>query len=184
MRLVVSSRISPWGAAVEALVWSLSREETLKRYRSIPARLDAAIAGLLRSGVDIAAEDGKWTIRQLVHHIVDSDALTMTIITAAVGNSTCTYDQRWYDARNAVVKTLRYAERAVAPAVALYHANHHYVEEMLKRIPDAWERFVILRSEREPVGRKTTVEYLIRAQTWHALHHIEQIRATRDAHGL
>lgn len=162
----------------------IQRHETIARYCAAPDRLEAALADLAESDFDLARGRGAWTIRQIVHHIVDSDDLAKTMITVAVGNSGCTYDQRWYDTRNAFAETLEYATRAVAPAIALFCANHRHTEELLRQIPDAWDRFVILQWEKEPEGRNVTVEYLINGQTWHALHHIEQIRATRDAHGL
>lgn len=159
-------------------------DEVLAGYLAAPGRLEAALAGLSETDLDLAREEGAWTIRQIVHHIVDSDDLAKTMITVAVGNSGCRYDQKWYDTRNTFAETLAYARRAVEPSVALFRANHRHLEELLSRIPDARERYVVLEWEKEPEGRKVTVDYLLKGQTWHVLHHLEQVQATRDAHGV
>jgi hypothetical protein len=150
----------------------------------MPDQLSAALADLSEPDLDLCREEGKWNIRQIVHHIVDADDLAKTIIKAALGNSGCIFDQTWYDMNNTFAETLAYANRAIEPALALFRANHHHIEHLLKHLPDAWERFVMLKYAKVPEGRKITVGYLIQAQTWHAQHHIEQIRATREAHGL
>jgi hypothetical protein len=45
----------------------------LARYAEGPAELVRAIAGLDGAGLDAALDDESWTIRQIVHHIVDGD---------------------------------------------------------------------------------------------------------------
>ena len=45
----------------------------LARYADGPAQLEAAIAGLSEEELDLAQTADTWTIRQIVHHVVDGD---------------------------------------------------------------------------------------------------------------
>lgn len=162
----------------------MTQMEKLARYASAPEQLESALASLSAGNLDLARGEGKWTIRQIAHHIVDADCLTAMIIKAALGNSGCAFEIGWYDPNNAWVEAMNYSDRPVEPGLALFRACHLQVEELLHRIPDAWERFVLFRQGRESEGRRLTVEYLIHSQTSHALHHIEQICETRKAHGI
>ena len=59
----------------------------LARYIDGVAQLEAAIVGLTESDLDIAQAAGRWTIRQIVHHVIDGDDLRKVCIKAALGNS-------------------------------------------------------------------------------------------------
>jgi uncharacterized damage-inducible protein DinB len=159
-------------------------EEMLTEFCALPDRLEAAIERLTEEELDAVRGEDKWSIRQIVHHIVDSDTLVRTLIEAALGNSGCTYDQGWYDTDNAWAETLDYANRSLAPAVLLFRASHLHLEELLRRLPAPWEKYVHLKWEKEPEGRKVSVRYLIQGRIHHTLHHLEQIRATRKVHGF
>ncbi|MCG3157997.1 MAG: hypothetical protein DKINENOH_04638 [bacterium] len=161
---------------------SMTTAEILVRYVALPDKLEAALAGLAEADLELARSAEKWTIRQIVHHIVDADEVTKVIIKAALGNSGCTFGLEWYDLKNSWVPILNYASRPVAPALALFRANHRDLEALLNHLPEAWERYVMLKRDANSELRKITVGQLIQTQTAHAFHHIEQIRATRDVH--
>lgn len=160
----------------------MTTAEILVRYVALPDKLEAALAGLAEADLELARSAEKWTIRQIVHHIVDADEVTKVIIKAALGNSGCTFGLEWYDLKNSWVPILNYASRPVAPALALFRANHRDLEALLNHLPEAWERYVMLKRDANSELRKITVGQLIQTQTAHAFHHIEQIRATRDVH--
>jgi hypothetical protein len=48
------------------------RKDMINRIRRLPARLDAEVTGLNDSQLDTPYRDGGWTVRQVVHHLVDS----------------------------------------------------------------------------------------------------------------
>ncbi|NIR49499.1 DinB family protein [candidate division KSB1 bacterium] len=162
----------------------MTQDEILEKYEMAPVRLAELLAALPESALDLAREKNKWTIREIVHHIVDSDSMVTSIIMAGLGNSGCTYDQRWYPTDNSWAKTLAYGQRLIEPALALFHANHRLVEQLICVLPDSWERFVIFRWERDPEGSKITVGNLIHSRVHHAQHHIGQIQETKQVHGL
>ena len=105
----------------------MTKEELLKQYSSLPDKLDSAIEGLSETQLNLIRSEGKWSIRQIIHHLVDSNAIVQTIILAASGNSGCTYNQSWYDVDNKWVKTLDYERRKIGTAVTLYRNNHLYL---------------------------------------------------------
>ena len=161
-----------------------TEEEMLAQYVAMPDQLDAALAGLSESGLDLSRAPDAWTIRQIVHHIVDADDMTKTISKAALGNSGCHFDLDWYDPNNVWARTMNYATRSLATAITLLRANHCHMEQLLCELPDAWKRHVMLKRQKGSEERKLTTAELLESQTAHALHHIEQIRATRQTHGV
>lgn len=161
-----------------------SQEEILSQYATAPQQLETLLAGLSEADLNLARAPGKWTIRAIVHHIVDTDDMVKSIILAALSHSGCVYDQSWYDTSNTAAETLCYATRAIAPALALFRANHEYVEATIRHIPDAGERFVLLEMAGVAENRKIAVDYLIQSRVHHAEHHFAQIRETRKKHGV
>ena len=72
------------------------RDAILARYREGPALLERTLAGLQDSDLDISLSQGGWTIRQIVHHIVDGDDLWKSGIKAALGNPGVDFTLAWY----------------------------------------------------------------------------------------
>lgn len=58
----------------------------LARYMSGLTQLQDAIAHLTETQLDIAPSAESWTIRQIVHHIVDGDDIWTIGIKVALGN--------------------------------------------------------------------------------------------------
>ena len=50
-------------------------DSLITQYTDCLAELRAALAELAESDLDLALPEGGWTIRQIVHHIVDGDDL-------------------------------------------------------------------------------------------------------------
>jgi uncharacterized damage-inducible protein DinB len=73
-----------------------SPNATLARYVSGPAQLKDAIAHLTETQLDVAQTADAWTIRKIVHHIVDGDDIWTICLKAALGNSQGVFDFQWY----------------------------------------------------------------------------------------
>ncbi len=158
---------------------------TVTRCAGGPARLEDAIAGLSEADLDFALTPGTWTIRQLVHHIVDGDDLWKTCIKAALGNSKGEFSLQWYWDRpqDAWVESWNYAGRAIEPSLALLNANRRHVVQLLERIPDPWDRDILVRW---PSGEEArlTVGDVVEMQADHLAGHLDDILAVRKAHDL
>jgi uncharacterized damage-inducible protein DinB len=157
----------------------------LARYADGPAQLEAAIAGLTEADLDMAQTADTWTIRQIVHHVVDGDDIWKTGIKAALGNTSGTFTLQWYwdKPQGEWVESWDYAGRAIEPSLALFHANRDHIVQLLDQIPDAWERNIFIRW---PDGQKAqiTVGDIVEMQADHIMVHINDIRLIRQTHNL
>jgi uncharacterized damage-inducible protein DinB len=154
----------------------------LQQYADLPLRLKKTLHGLSVSDYSLARQEGKWTIREIVQHLVDADSLVHTLVLVALGNPGCVYDQTWYKIDNSWAQILKYQQRSIDLALALYKANHQSLVELLKILPDSLERHLVLRWAKDPAGSKITVEQLIQSRIQHTQHHLAQIIETRRQH--
>ena len=154
--------------------------DSLARYARAPERLEAALAALVESDLDTARAPGEWTIRQLVHHIVEGDLLWAGAIRAALGSPGCLYRHDWYTTDNRWAETLDYAGRPIEPALALFRANRAHIVELVEHLPDAWAQPFTIASARYPEGRPATAGDVVAMQARHADEHIAEIAARRQ----
>jgi hypothetical protein len=160
-----------------------AREAILKQYADGPSLLDSALAGLSETDLDLALSDDSWTIRQIVHHIVDGDDLWKTCIKMALGNSDALFSLQWYTVRTQREwsESWAYSRRGIESSLALYRANRRHMVELLENFPGACERSI--RFERP--GKEEihiTVFDVVELHVDHLTEHIESIQAIRKAH--
>jgi catechol 2,3-dioxygenase-like lactoylglutathione lyase family enzyme len=169
---------SPWRFWEEA---NLSQADKLALYERCPAELEALLAPLTTAELDLA-QPRHWTIRQIVHHIADGDALWSGALKAALAKSGTAYSHEWYSGNDAMELALDYAHRPIEPALALFRAHRAYFSQVISHLPDAWERFVLFQ-HRDQAEDRVTVEVIVRSQATHALEHLEEIQDTLKARG-
>ena len=157
----------------------------LARYAEGPDWLEAAIEGLSEADLDVALSPGTWTIRQIVHHVVDGDDLWKTATKAALGNSRGLFSYCWYWERpqDDWSEDWAYAAREIEPSLALFRANRRHIVQLLEQVPDCWERLTLITVPDEE-ERQTRVAYVVEMQTNHVTAHIDDIRQIRQAHDL
>lgn len=147
----------------------------LSVYRKGPDLLDEAIAGLTDADLDLVRAPGKWSIRQIVLHLIDSDlGMThrMKFALAEPGRNYALnpYSQdRWADG-------LDYAHRPIRTEVALFRLNREHILGLCDHFPDAFDRSV--GSERGAMD----VRKMMKMLAGHARGHINQIWQTRKVH--
>lgn len=54
------------------MLTSTERNDYIKQIRWLPSALEQAVAGLSDKQLDTPYGEGKWTVRQVVHHLADS----------------------------------------------------------------------------------------------------------------
>ncbi|NIU08891.1 MAG: hypothetical protein GWN67_09065, partial [Phycisphaerae bacterium] len=74
------------------------KDSVIARYMEGPELLKHTLADLDEADFDTAPTEGSWTIRQIVHHIVDGDNLWKTCIKQALGNEQAESSLDWYRA--------------------------------------------------------------------------------------
>ena len=159
-----------------------TRDEIMARYASGIQAVDNALAGLTEADLDLARAKGKWTIRQIVHHIADAENLWEVAIKSALGNCGCIFDASWYIIDNKWADPLCYATRPVGEALQLYRAIRHQILELLEHVPGAWEKHVLFHQGNPDGAHKWTVGDMVTWQSRHAMIHVEQILETREVH--
>jgi hypothetical protein len=160
-----------------------TRDEVMARYASGIQALEDALAGLTAADLDRARAAGKWTIRQIVHHVADAELLWEVAIKSALGNCGCLFDAGWYIPDNKWADPLCYATRPVDGAVALYGVIRQQVLELLEHVPGAWDKYVLFHRGNPDEAHILTVGDMVTWQSRHATIHVEQILGTREVHG-
>ncbi len=155
--------------------------EILELFRQGPSLLADALTGLNEEELDYIPSNGGWSIRQIIHHIVDGDDLWKTCVKIALGNEQAEFTLQWYWAHPQTewAEFWRYEERPIDPSLALLKANRDHVIQLLEYAHDGWSKCVQFRKfdgqiEPVPVGAA------IKIQADHVVHHIKRITAIRE----
>jgi hypothetical protein len=159
-----------------------SPEETRAQYARGGDDLEAALAGLTVADLDLTRAPNEWSIRQIVHHLADTDALFLMIFESALAHSGSTFIRNSYD-QDHWVEALAYTQRAIEPSLALIKATRWHLVQLFLHLPDHWDRYVLLKfASDEGEGHKITVGQLLDGMNWHFADHCKEIRETRRIH--
>lgn len=167
----------------------LTQEETLALFRQGPVALDEALAGLSEGDLDLTpvasadqGDESGWTIRQIVRHLADGDDLWRTRLLVALLSPDLVY-HNWYRGNDVMADRLLYATLPLEPALALLRAGRAYTLQLVNDIPGAWERRLTMTEFGRTEPETLSVGAIVRTLSDHALEHVEEIRAIRQAHG-
>ena len=107
----------------------------LAHYAERPEQLEAALIGLTEGNLDVAQTPDSWTIRKIVHHIVDGDDLWSMCIKASLGDSRGLFTYRWYweKPQDEWADNWEYAGREIAPSLALFRAKRRHISQLLRQ---------------------------------------------------
>ena len=122
---------------------------------------------------DKAPAPGKWTIRQIMAHLADCEAIAamrFRLIAAQPGSTLTAFDQEIW------AQQLSYSKQPVESALAAYVSMRRYNAEMLRHLPeDAWSHIAI-HEERGP----QTLTGMVEHNSKHAEDHAAQIHRIRE----
>ena len=152
----------------------------IDKYEQGAEHLTQAIRGLTHEDLLAAPPDGpnlgKWTIQQVVIHLMDSDLISidrMKRLIAMENPLLVGYDE------NLFIKHLMPEEQSVEDAVTILQLAFKNFARVLRKLPDeAFER----RGTHNERGPVTLGEYL-RHMVGHMEHHLKFIHAKRAAMG-
>jgi len=152
------------------------RQAAIEELAGAPAKMRAAVAGLNEKQLNTPYREGGWTVRQVVHHLVDSHM-------------------------NAYIR-LRFALTENQPTIKPYNesnwahledAQNAPVEVSLKLLEPLHERWVrLLRSMKTEQFARTlvhpdhgvrNVDWLLFLYSWHGRHHTAHITELRKQKG-
>jgi catechol 2,3-dioxygenase-like lactoylglutathione lyase family enzyme len=159
-----------------------SAEETRMLYSRGGDDVEAALAGLAEADLDLTRAPDEWSIRQIVHHLAETDAMFLMIFESALARSGSTFIRNSYDQAH-WAETLVYNQRAIEPSLALIKATRWHLAHLFQHIPDHWDRYVLLKfASEEGEGDKVTIGQLLDGMNWHLADHCREIRETRRIH--
>jgi uncharacterized damage-inducible protein DinB len=158
-----------------------NQNEILELYKQGPGILDNALAGLSDDELDYSPSNGGWTIREIVHHIVDGDDLWKTGIKIALGNEQAEFTFQWYWAhpQTAWAKYWNYEKRSIEISLALLKANRNHIIQLLENVQDGWSKSVRFRKSDGEI-ELVTVGAVVQIQADHVVHHVKRISAIRQ----
>ena len=161
---------------------SVKHEVLLKKYLQLPDRLEAAIAGLSESDLDLKG-DG-WSIRQYIHHTVEGELLWEINLRAAAGCDGIAFPMNWYLVQNQDTWAERwgYDRRPIEPALALLRGATSNLVDFLRCLPEAWERSGRITWRENQPETVYSVRDIVLMHIGHMDQHVADIRAIRELH--
>lgn len=158
----------------------LSPREVLAAYAAGPNQLEQALAGLTEAELDRQPAGGGWTIRQVVQHLADGEAVLTGCLKMALATPGATFQMGWYPGNDEWAQAMDYGGRAIAPALALFRANRQYVAEMVGHMIDRWEQPVAILWPGAKEGMGISVGWLMGMWVGHLQEHLAQMKACRE----
>jgi hypothetical protein len=155
---------------------SQTRRKLVDQYKQGHRVVVEALAGASDEELDAAPAPGKWTAREIVHHLADSEmtaAVRLRLLVASPSPQIMAYDQDEFARR------LHYKDRPIQAALDALDAARRTSAEILDRLSDAeWLR----EGTHSEVGRYS-IERWLEIYAEHAHDHARQILVAREAAG-
>jgi hypothetical protein len=164
-------------AYVNSILQALGSREPLAVLAETPVALRQAVAGLSRDQDGTAERPGKWSVRQVVQHLADSELVggfRFRMVLAHDAPELPAYDQDLWAER------LRYQDADLETALTDFASLRALNLRVLRgATPEDLKTRVMRHSERgdEPLG------YMLSLYAGHDLVHLAQIRRIRQAIG-
>jgi hypothetical protein len=131
-----------------------------------------ALKGISEKELDFHRASGKWSAREIVHHLADSEmtsAIRLRKLLVEMNPYIQAYDQDEF------AKRLQYSKRPIEPAIKAFEAARETTGEILDRMTeDDWKR-AGEHSDMGPYSAETWLEIYAA----HARNHADQIRQSR-----
>ncbi len=150
-------------------------QDYLERFRRGGEILATATTGAAGPELNFKGAPDKWSIRQIVCHLADSEVCAAMRFRQTIAEDNPTI--QWYDEK-AWAENLDYHRRKLSHAVETFRRTRAEIHDLIKDLPDtAWSRPYV----HSRFGANTLMG-LLRNYTEHLENHVEQIRAARKAY--
>jgi hypothetical protein len=147
--------------------------DLLERFRRGPELLAVVLTGVFGEEEDFVPEPGKWSIRQLIAHLADSEMVYACRIRAVIAEDSPTLirvDQ------NLWAQKLDYRQRKPKQSLESFRRQRADTYELLKNVPETAYARQGTHSERGPMTLLEIVDYC----AGHAEGHARQMQAVRE----
>lgn len=150
------------------------RKQLLDRYKDGYRVVSEALAGATDAQLDARPAPEKWTAREIVHHLGDSEMIAagrLRLIVATDNPQILAYDQDQFVSR-------LFYDRPIAASLDAFKAARRASAEILERMTDAdWARAAGTHSQ----SGRYTAERWLEIYAAHGHGHAEQILVARDS---
>lgn len=157
-------------------IWPDDRAALIRIIADTPNELGEAVAGLTEAQLDTPYREGGWTVRQVVHHIADTNTVMYVrfrmVLTEAEPPIQPFDDVPWAelpDARTAPVED----------SLILLTGLHARWAALLEQLSD--EQYA--RTGNHPVSGPTRLDRMLEFFAWHCEHHRAHITSLRQRQG-
>jgi hypothetical protein len=147
--------------------------DLLERFRRGPELVAVAITGAAGAELDYVSAPGKWSIRQILCHLADSEIVEADRFRRIIAEDNPTivgYDQEAW-ARN-----LDYGRRKISQALDTFRRTRAENYELLKNLPESAFERKGTHSERGPVS----LFQLLQSDADHVETHAKQLQSVRE----
>ena len=148
-----------------------TRDQLVARYKDGHRRVAEALQGASDAELDARPAPGKWSAREIVHHLADSEmtsAVRLRLLVAEDHAQIRPYDQEQF------ARTLHY-DRPIAASMLAFQAARLSSGELLDRLSDAqWAK-----AGTHPEHGSYGVERWLEIYAEHAHKHADQITRAR-----
>jgi hypothetical protein len=148
-----------------------TRDQLVARYKDGYRVVAEALAGAADKELDARPASGKWTAREIAHHLGDSEmtsAVRLRLLVAEDHAQIRPYDQEVF------ARTLHY-DRPIANSMRAFEAARASSGELLDRLTDAqWQKVGT-----HPEHDRYSVERWLEIYAAHAHNHADQIKRAR-----
>ena len=147
--------------------------DLLERYRRGPELAATILTGVYGEEEDYLSAPGKWSIRQIMAHLADSEIVTAHRFRQMIAEDSPTliaYDQEKWAAN------LDYNRRKPKQALETLRRGRAENYELLQALPESAFERKGLHTERGPI----TLRYLLELNVQHTENHSRQMQSVRD----
>ena len=155
---------------------NISWKELLQEFIKGPELLSLVVESLSDDQLDLSLDEKNWTIREIVHHIVEGDNLFIPFIKQALGGAGGQYQLNWYWDLSQIEwgKRWGFGVRDIRPALSLFKANREHTVSILGLIEDPHEYTLGISWPSGPT-EEISIYGVVRIQVHHLPEHLEEI---------
>jgi hypothetical protein len=157
----------------------LTAAEILAQYAQGPEELEAALEGLGEADLDLVRDEGGWSIRQIVHHVADTDILFGEMMKVALSAPGATMTRPRAVGNERIATAPEYSKRPVGMSIQLFRVFHAYILELVRYVPDV-DGCYVMDTEGRRHGFSNAMAGIV---VEHTEEHLEEIWAIRHKYG-
>ena len=156
----------------------------LEAYARGPDLLSSAVEDLPEEHLELTLDEENWSIREIIHHIVEGDDLFIPFIKQALGGFGGEYQMGWYFEQSQIAwgNDWGFHRRSIETALALFEANRKHTYSILVAVenPRDYKLTITWPDHDEPI--EYNIPDIMEIQIRHLDDHIGEIQDILQLH--